>query len=135
MPFYLFLGYKPKVISIDEEQVKIRNGDGKFILFPGIVKFDSGNDGGTGISYEFLNKLGLRDQVDDRKKTRFTTAGRDEHGNEISVQCSRVTIKLKIRKHVFTVNALAGAPVPSVDLLIGMDIIEKLNDANFTLGK
>ena len=65
---------------------------------------------------------------------RFTTAGRTAEGNEIVVECSRVNLKLKIRGHVIPVRALAGAPAPGIDLLIGMDVIRKLNDENFSLG-
>lgn len=108
------------------------NGDRKYIIFPGIVKFDSGNDAGTVISNEFTEKLDL--EVDHSKKLRTTTAGRTAEGNEIVVVYSRVNLKLKIRGRVFPVHALAGAPASGTDLLIGMDVIRKLNDENFTLG-
>lgn len=130
--FFTFLEYKPHVISTDEEIVKIKNGDGKYIIFPGIVKFDTGNEAATGISYEFIEKLDL--EVDHSKKVRITTAGRTAEGNEIVAQCSRVNLKLKIRGHVIPVHALAGAPASGTDLLIGMDVIRKLHDENFTLG-
>ena len=72
--------------------------------------------------------------MDHSKKVRITTAGRTAEGNEIVVQCSRVNFKLKIRGQVIPVHALAGAPASGTDLLIGMDVIKKLNDENFTLG-
>lgn len=130
--FFTFIGYKPHVISTDEEIVKIKNGEGKYLIFPGIVKFDTGNEVASGISYEFIEKLDL--EVDHSKKVRMTTAGRTEDGNEIVAQCSRVNFKLKIRGQVIPVHGLAGAPAPGTDLLIGMDVIKKLHDENFTLG-
>ena len=120
--------YKPKVISIDEEPVKIKNADKKFIQVPGMVTLDTGNDAATGISRKLLEKLNLEDKIDYSKKRKFMVAGGS------SIECNRVHITLKIRDMKFPTNALVGALAPKTDLLIGMEIISKLNDENFTLG-
>jgi len=122
----LILKYKPQTISIDEEPVKIQDGDGNIILVPGKVKFDSGNDAGTAISEKLGNTLGLK--PDSRKKRKVRVTGGD------AIECKIVTIKLFIRKRQFTVNALFGAVASGTDLLVGMGIIKQLNGENFTLG-
>jgi len=124
----LILKYKPKVISIDEEPVKIKNADKKFIQVPGMVTLDTGNDAATGISRKLLEELNLEDKIDYSKKRKFMVAGGS------SIECNRVHITLKIRGMKFPTNALVGALAPKTDLLIGMEIISKLNDENFTLG-
>jgi len=116
--------YKPQTISIDEEPVKIQDGYGNIILVPGKVKFDSGNDAGTAISKELGNTLGL--EPDSRKKMKVCVTG----GNVIEYK--KVTIKLFIRKRQFTVDALFGAVASGTDLLVGMEVIKKLE--NFNLG-
>ncbi|XP_068755954.1 uncharacterized protein [Montipora capricornis] len=131
----LILKYKPKVISIDEEPVRIKNADGIFVLCPGVVTFDSGNTLATSISNELLNILKLEDKIDHTKRVRYSAAGSDANGNPNHGVSSRVWINLKIRKRVFPVFALVDAAVKNVDLLIGMDVVRDLNDENFTLGK
>ena len=123
------------MISIDEEPVKIKNADGVFVLCPGVVTFDTGNTVATSISNELVNILKLEDKIDHTKRLRYTAAGRDANGNPNHGVSSRVWIDLKIRRRVFPVFALVNAAVKNVDLLIGMDVISKLNDENFTLGK
>ena len=118
--------YKPQTISIDEEPVKIQDGDGNIILVPGTVKFDTGNDAGTAISKELGDTLGL--EPDSRKKRKVHVTGGDV------IEYKKVTIKLFIRKHQFIVDALFGAVACGTDLLVGMEIIKGLNGENFTLG-
>ena len=118
--------YKPQTISIDEEPVKIQDGDGNIILVPGTVKFDTGNDAGTAISKELGDTLGL--EPDSRKKRKVHVTG----GGVIEYK--KVTIKLFIRKRQFIVDALFGAVASGTDLLVGMEIIKQLNGENFTLG-
>ncbi len=100
--------------------------NGNIIRVPGSVKFDTGNTAGTAISKELVYKLGL--QPSSSKKVKVALAG------SCSIQCCRVKITLIIRKHRFSVDALVGATAPGTDLLVGMDIIEQLNDKKFTLG-
>ncbi|XP_068753746.1 uncharacterized protein [Montipora capricornis] len=131
----LILRFKPKVISIDEEPVDIQNADGVFIPCPGEVKLDTGNNFRTGISKELIKFLKLEEEVDNRKRIRYTAAGRDADGNPNHGECSSVMIKLKIRRHVFKVRAAVGVAVKDINLLIGMDVINKLTSKyNFTLG-
>lgn len=113
------------MISVDEEPVKIRNGDGKRILVQN-VKFDTGNDGGTAISSGLLQKLGL--EPDRSKKSRIVGIGG-------TVECFKVKISLYIRKCPFTVYALVDALAPGTDLLIGNDIMEQLDKENYTIGQ
>ena len=123
------------MISIKEEPVYIQNGDRVFILCPGEVKFDTGNTAGTGISKELVKLLELEEEVDKRKRIRYTAAGRDADGNPNRGECSSLMIKLRIRKHVFKVRALVGVPAENIDLLIGSDVIDVLTSRyNFTLG-
>lgn len=131
----LILRYKPNVISIHEEPVEISNSDGFFVQCPGLVTFDTGNTCATGISNKLVKKLNLEKKIDHTKMIRFVTAGPDDMGNPNSSECATVKIFLRIRQEVFEVMALVGAPVQNTELLIGMDIIEKLTDENFTLGK
>ena len=118
--------YKPQTISIDEEPVKIQDGDGNIILVPGTVKFDTGNDAGTAISKELGDTLGLK--PDSRKKRKVHVTG------GYVIEYKKVTIKLFIRKRQFIVDALFGAVASGTDLLVGMEIIKRLNGENFTLG-
>lgn len=118
--------YKPKVISTDEEPVKIMNRDGNMIFVPGSVKFDTGNDAATAISHGLMDKLHLKT---DRSK-RISVTGIGGH----VLDCCRVKICLLIRKRVFKVDALVGAVAPQTDLLIGNEIIEQLAKENFSIG-
>lgn len=113
------------MISIDEEPVKIRNGDGKCVLVKN-VKFDTGNDGGTAISSGLVQKLGL--EPDRSKKSRIVGIGG-------TVECFQVKITIYIRKRPFKVNALVDALAPRTDLLIGNDIMEMLDKENYTIGQ
>ena len=124
--FFFFSEFKPQVISIDEEPVKIKNGEGKAILVPGNVKFDTGNDAATAISSHLLEKLGL--EPDRSKKICVTGVGGD-------MECFRVEISLRIRRRVFKVSALVGAVAGDTDLLIGNDIMTKLDNLNFSFGQ
>ncbi len=125
---YLFCSeHKAKVISIDDEPVKIKNQSGKMILVPGSVKFDTGDDAGTGISNELVEELRLK--PDCRKRRRVTGPG----GTVLT--CSVVEVTVVIRRRKFRRTALVGATAPGTDLLIGMDIIKRLNDKNYTLGE
>lgn len=123
------------MISIDDEPLEIKNNDGFFVQCPGLVTFDTGNTCATGISSKLVKTLNLEKKIDHTKKIRFTTAGSDVMGNPNSSECATVEITLRIRRSKFKVMALVGAPVKNIDLLIGMDIIEKLTNKNFTLGK
>lgn len=120
-------GHKAKIISIDDEPVKIKDHNGDITLVPGSVKFDTGNNGGTAISEELVEKLDLL--PDQNKKRRVTGAG------GTVLLCSTVKITVIIRKRRYKRHALVGATAPGTDLLIGMDIIECLNDKDYTLGK
>lgn len=121
-----FSEFKPKVISIDDEPVKIKNGEGNVILVPGSVKFDTGNDVATAISHCLLEELGL--EPDQSKKIRVTGVGGD-------MECFRVEIALRIRRRAFKVSALVGAVAGDTDLLIGKDIITELDKLNFSFGQ
>ena len=105
--------------------MKIMNGDGKRVPVKN-VKFDTGNDGGTAISSDLVEKLSL--EPDKSKKSRMVGIGG-------TVECFKVKISLYIRKRLFKVNALVDALTPGTDLLIGNDIIEKLDKENFTIGQ
>lgn len=125
--FRFCLGHKAKVISIDDEPVKIKDQHGNMIRVPGSVKFDSGNNAGTAISDRLVDNLGLK--PDYSKMKHVTGAG------GTVLRCSMVKITVIIRKRICTCHALVGVPAPGTDLLIGMDIIERLNDEGYTLGK
>lgn len=124
--FFSFSEFKPQVISIDEEPVKIKNGEGKAILVPGNVKFDTGNDAGTAISLRLLEKLDL--EPDRSKKYSVEGVGG-------VMECFRVEISLRIRRRVFKVSALVGSVAGDTDLLIGNDIMTKLDKLNFSFGQ
>ena len=115
------------MISITEEPVQIKDGNGSWILVPGDVLVDSGNEVATGISEKLVHKLDLHP---DRSKLRkVVTAG----GKEF--QCSTVEIEINVRGHKFKVYALVGAPAPDTDLLIGIDVIKPLFDLKYSLGE
>lgn len=119
-------GFKAQIISIDDEPVKIKDHSGHITPVPGSVKFDTGNSAGTAISEDLVEKLDLL--PDQNKKRRVSGPG------GTVLHCSMVEITVIIRKRRFKCNALVGAPAPGTDLLIGMDIIERLNDKGYTLG-
>ena len=128
MVWFLFYSeHKPQIISTDEEPVKIQNGEKIYIYVPGSVKFDTGNEVATAISTDLVEKLDL--EPDRTKRMRLVVAG----GSVLD--CYTVKIKLRIRGHMFKLNAPVGAVAPGTDLLIGQDIIKKLNDENFSLGE
>lgn len=133
--YHLLLGYKPKVISAEDEMVEIMNADRNYVDCPGVVTFDTGNCGGTAISRELVKKLNLEDTIDHENKVRYRGVARDDDDKQISNLCSTIKINIKIRKNKFPVRALYGVPAEGTDLLIGMDIIKKLFDEDFTLGK
>ena len=124
--FFFFSEFKPQVISIDEEPVKIKNAEGRAIPVPGNVKFDTGNDVATAISPRLLEKLGL--EPDRSKKIRVTGVGGD-------MECFRVEISLRIRRRMFKVSALVGAVAGDTDLLIGNDVMMELDKLNFSFGQ
>ena len=107
--------------------MKIKDHNGHIITVPGNVKFDTGNDAGTAISEELVEKLDLL--PDHSKKRRVTGAG------GTILHCSMVKITVIIRRRRYKCQALVGATAPATDLLIGMDIIEKLTDKDYALGK
>lgn len=111
---------------MDEEPVEIADHSGKLIQVPGNVKFDTGNNAGTAISEVLVNKLGLH--LNDRKKVKVSLAG------DNFMQCCRVKVTLVIRKHRFIVHALVGATASDTDLLVGMDVIQQLNEKGYFLG-
>ena len=111
--------------------MEIKIGEEQSIIVPGVVKFDTGNDGGTAMSRRLMEKLGL--EPDRRKKFRPTGVG----GN--TMDCFKVKICLFIRKQWFEVDANVGAgakePVAKgTDLLIGNDLILRLVEEGFTIG-
>ena len=133
--YHLLLGYKPKVISVEEEMVEIMNADGYYVNRPGVVTFDTGNCVRTAISRELVKELNLEDTIDHENKVRYRGVARDDDDKQISNLCSTIEINIKIRKKKYPVQALYGVPAEGTDLLIGMDIIKQLFDEGFTLGK
>ena len=132
--YHSFLGYKPKVISVDEEPVAIMNSEGVFVTCQRVL-FDTGNRAATGISRELVKSLDLENKIDHTKTRSADGVGRGIDGQPIRMEFSLVKIKIKIRGMVFPVKALYDAPIDNTDLLIGMDIIDSLFDEKFTLGK
>ena len=125
---YCFPGYKAFIISRDEEPAQIQNACGKVIPVPGHyrVLFDTGNEVATSISRELLLELNLQPVLN--KETKVKLAGRG------SGQFEEVEIKLIIRGYPFKVWALVDAAAEGTDLLVGMDIIQKLFDSGYTIG-
>lgn len=119
------LGLKPKEISIDEEPVKIEDKAGYLSWVPGNVTFDAGNTVGTAISDKLVGSLDLK--PDNTKKKKVTIPG------GTILQCRTAPIKIIIRGQKFNVNALVGAVAPPTDLLIGMDVMQKLGDKGYSL--
>lgn len=112
--------------------MEIKIGEEQSVIVPGVVKFDTGNDGPTTMSRVLMEKLGL--EPDRSKKLR---TGPGIGGN--FVDCFKVKICLYIRKRWWEVDAFVGAgaldPVaPGTDLLIGKDIISRLVEEGFSIG-
>lgn len=129
--YHSLLGYKPTVISIENEPVAIMNSEGDFVACPE-VEFDTGNRVLTGISGKCVEKLGLEDKIDHTEKVPCLTVGKS--GCRTRIEFSTVEIQIEIRGMVFTLKALYDVSVDK-DLLIGMDVIDSLFDGNYTLGK
>ncbi|KAJ7393242.1 hypothetical protein OS493_006211 [Desmophyllum pertusum] len=124
----LIIRFKPRVISINEEPVKVKDVNGALIIVPvGCCLFDTGNDAATAVSQELVDELGLL--PDRRKLTKVVGIG------GAVCQCSKVSLDLVVRGHRFSVEALVGAVAPDTDLLIGSDIIKQLIELKFTLGE
>jgi len=130
----LVLRYKPKVISVEEEMVEIMNAEGNYVKCQEVATIDTGNTLATGISEELVEKLNLEDRIDHTNKTCYSGVVKGDDGEPISKLCSTIPINIKIRKMKFSVEALYGVPRKHTGLLIGMDIIKKLFDEEFTLG-
>ena len=121
-----FSGYQPFIISRDEEPVDIMNASGSWIRVQGCqICFDTANDAAACISKELLQKLDL--EVDWEDTVPVHLAG-------VNGEFSEVKVELKIRQHHFEGLALVGAVPEGVDLLVGMEIIEKLRKLGYTLG-
>ena len=118
-----FSGYKPFIISIDEEPVDIMNASGSWIRQS--VCFDTGNKEAACISEKLLQKLGLK--VDWEDTVLVHLAGAKKRFPEVKVE-------LKIRQHHFEGLALVGAVPEGFHLLIGMKIIKELIDLGYTIG-
>ena len=125
---YCFPGYKAFIISRDEEPVQIQNACGKVIPVPGHcrVLFDTGNEVATSISRELLLELNLQPVPSKKMKVKLVGRG--------SGQFETVEINLIIRGCSFKVSALIDAGAEGTDLLVGMDIIQKLFDSGYTIG-
>ena len=95
-------------------------------LVLGSVKFDTGNDAATAISKKLVNDLGLKPNL--LKKRKVTLAG------GLDMSCGFVEINIVVRGHEFCVKALVGAVGLDTDLLVGMDVIQRLGKEKFTLG-
>ena len=123
-----FSGYKPFIISRDEEPVDIKNASGSWICVQGrqSVCFDTANDAAACISKELLQKLDL--EVDWEDTVPVHLAG-------VNGEFSEVKVELKIRQHHFEGLALVGAVPEGLHLLVGMEIIQELFDLGYTIGK
>ena len=115
------------MISITEEPVEVKDGNGRWMRVPGDVLFDTGNKSQTAISGELVDKLDL--QPDRRKLRKVVAAG------DTQLQCSTVDIEVNVRNNKFKVEALVGATAPPTDLLIGSDIINPLTKKKYTFGE
>lgn len=123
------------MISLEEEPVKIMKADGTFIDCPGVVMFDTGNDLATSISGKLVAKINLEDRIDYKDTREYAVVGRDDNGNPIKGECNTIRIHIKIREMKFPVKALYDVIDEETDLLIGMDVTNKLFEEGFTLGK
>ena len=107
--------------------MQIKDGNGRWILVPGAVLFDSGNESATAVSTKLVDELDL--QPDRRKLRRLVVAGGE------GIQCSTVAIEVNVRGHNFKVDASVGATAPDTDLLIGTDIMKPLIEKKYTFGE
>ena len=116
------------MISIINEPVDLKNADGEWMKVVGKVLVDTGNRAPTGISGKLVHELGLK--PDTSKEVNVSGAGGTK------VQCSgTVKTEVKVREHVFPIEALVDLPTDKVDLLIGKDIIDALLHMNYTFGE
>ena len=107
--------------------MKIRDVNGELHqLVSGSVKFDSGNDVATAISKELVKDLGL--EPNPHKKRIVTLAG------GLKKPFGVIEISIVVRGREFCVKALVGAVCPDTELLVGMDVIQRLAEEKFTLG-
>lgn len=106
----------------------MQNEFGEVIPVPGHwrVLFDTGNEVATGISRELLLKLNLQPDPSKKRKVKLAGGG--------SGQFETVEINLIIRGYHFKVCALIDAVAEGTDLLVGMDIIQRLFDSGYTIG-
>ena len=125
---YCFPGYKPFIISRDEELVDMQKACGEVIPVPEHwrVLFDTGNEVATSISRKCLLELNLQPDPSKKRKVKLAGGG--------SGQFETVEINLIIRGYHFKVCALIDAVAEGTDLLVGMDIIQKLFDSGYTIG-
>ena len=122
------------MISVDEEPVEVMNADSTFVSSLQLSKFDTQNTAATCISTTFVRLLGLEDRVDHKKRT-YTGAAKDDRGQRISAECSTIEITMKVRGMEFSVTAYYDVTPEHCDLLIGNDVIGKLFEKGFMLGK
>lgn len=120
------------MISLEEEAVEIMKADGTFIdcLYR---MFDTGDDVAVCITGEMVAKLGLEDRIDYKDKRSYHVV--NANGNPNEGECFTIKIHIKIRGMVFPVKALYDVKDEEHDLLIDTDIIGRLFDKGFTLGK
>ena len=106
----------------------MQNAFGEVIPVPGHLRvlFDTGNEAATGISRKLLSELNLKPDPNKKRKVKLGGGG--------SRQFETTQIALVIRGHQFRVCALVDAPAKGTDLLVGMDIIQKLFDLGYTIG-
>lgn len=130
----LVLRFKPKVISVEEETVKIMNAEGNYVNCQEVATIDTGNTLATGISEDLVEKLNLKDRIDHTNKRCYSGVVKDDDGEPISKLCSTIPINIKIRERKFSIEALYDVTPKHTGLLIGMDIIKQLFDEEFTLG-
>ena len=126
--FILFSGYKPYIISRDEEPVEMQNAFGEVISVGGLRKvlFDTGNEVSTGISKELLSELNL--QPDPNKKKKVELIGGESREFETT------QIELVVRGHHLSACGLVDAVAKDTNLLVGMDVIQQLYDKGYTIG-
>lgn len=116
------------MISITNEPVDIKNAGGEWMRVVGKVLVDTGNRAPTGISGKLVYELGLK--PDTSKEVNVSGAG----GTKVQ-RGGTVKIEVKVRNHVFPIEALVDLPTDKVDLLIGEDIIDALFHLNYTFGE
>ena len=120
-----------KVISRDEEpDVKIFNKNDDLVDVEGKILFDTGNEGKTLITREFAEEL----ELDIEKLSEPIERGMPG-GNNMSVT-HVAELPLLVRWHLVRgITAHIGELAGDVDLLIGMDIIERLIARGYTIGE